>query len=67
MKELTTYLPILLPLIIAQFILMIVALVHILKHDQYRVGSRVIWIVVVILFQTIGPIIYFIIGRGEDK
>ncbi|MGI6650254.1 MAG: PLD nuclease N-terminal domain-containing protein [Limnochordia bacterium] len=56
----------LLPLIIAQFALMITALVHIFKHPTYRFGSRAMWIAIVVLFQMIGPIVYFVFGRGED-
>nr|NLJ03118.1 PLDc_N domain-containing protein [Bacillota bacterium] len=45
---------------------MITALVHIFKHPTYRFGSRAMWIAIVVLFQMIGPIVYFVFGRGED-
>lgn len=55
----------LIPIIILQLTLMIVALVHIFRHDNYKVGNRVLWVIVVVLFNIIGPILYFAIGRGE--
>lgn len=65
-NELKDYLPFLVPLIIAEFALMIVALVHVLRHDHYKVGNRVVWIVVVVCFQIIGPIAYFAFGRSDE-
>ena len=59
-------LPFLIPLMILELTLMIVALIHIVRHPKYRVGTQAIWVLVVIFFQIIGPIIYFIVGRGEE-
>ena len=57
----------LIPYLIIEFVLAITALVHILRHPIYRFGNRVVWILVVLCFQIIGPVIYFIFGRGEDE
>lgn len=54
-----------LPLIVLQLTLMIVALVHILRHDNYKTGNRILWIFIVIFLNLLGPILYFAIGRGE--
>ncbi|MGM9533441.1 PLD nuclease N-terminal domain-containing protein [Intestinibacter sp.] len=59
-------LPLVLPLIILQFILAITALVHVLRHPNYRFGNKVIWVLVVLFVQFIGPIFYFVFGRGEE-
>ena len=66
MQEFTEYLPFLIPLIIIQLILQIFALVHVLKHPNYRFGNKTIWILVVLLGQIIGPIVYFAFGRGDQ-
>jgi hypothetical protein len=58
--------PFLVPLIIIQFALMIMALTHVLRHKHYRVGSRALWIVVVVLINIIGPIAYFAFGRSDE-
>lgn len=62
----TEYLPFLLPAIIVELGLMIAALVHVLKHTDYRFGNKPIWIAVVVLIQIIGPIIYFVFGRSDQ-
>ena len=67
METLMEYLPALLPLIIIEVGLALFALVHVLRHPHYRHGSKGIWIVVVILVQFLGPIAYFVFGRGEEE
>lgn len=66
MDLLREYLPFFIPLIIAEIALAIIALVHVLKHPHYRFGSKIIWIIIVCLIQFIGPIVYFVFGRGEE-
>ncbi len=63
---LTQYLPFLIPIAVIQLGLMIAALVHILRHQTYKAGNRVLWIIVVILVNIIGPILYFTIGKGDE-
>ena len=60
------YLPFLIPLIIAELALGITALVHVLRHPNYRFGNKVMWAFIVALVQIIGPIFYFAFGRGEE-
>ena len=59
------YLPFLAPIILIELGLMITALIHVLRHNDYRFGNRVIWVIVVVCIQIIGPILYFTVGRGE--
>ncbi len=66
MNAVLPYLPILIPVLIIELTLMIVALRHVLKHRTYRFGNRVLWIFIVVLLQIIGPVLYFTVGRGED-
>lgn len=60
------YLPFLLPLMIIQLALMIIAVVHIVKHDTFKVGNKLIWLIVVVFVNIIGPILYFTIGKGDE-
>ena len=64
--EIMEYLPFLIPIVIIELILMLSALIHVLKHKNYRFGNRIIWIIIVVGLQIIGPILYFTIGRGEE-
>ena len=66
MSEITNNLALLLPVIILEFILAITALIHVIKHPNDRFGNKAIWIIVVLFIQIIGPIFYFIFGRGEE-
>ena len=66
LEEIMEYLPFLIPLVIVQFGLMIAALVHAIKHPKYKVGNMIVWILVIVLVNIIGPVLYFVIGRGED-
>lgn len=59
-------LPLVIPLIILELALMITALLHVLRHPHYRFGNKIMWLLIVVLFQIIGPVIYFVFGRGED-
>lgn len=65
LQQLTEYLPFLIPLIIAELALAITALVHVLRHPNYRFGNKVLWIVIVLVIQIIGPVAYFAFGRGD--
>lgn len=65
MEQIREYIPFLIPIIIVELILAITALVHVLKHPNYRFGSKVFWIFLVLFIQIIGPIIYFAFGREE--
>ena len=66
LESILEYLPFLIPLVIAEFALAMTALIHVLKHPNYRFGNKVMWIVIVLLIQIIGPVVYFLIGRGEE-
>lgn len=66
MKEVMKYLPFILPIFIIEMVLMLIALIHVIKYDNFKVGNKAIWIIIVVVFQIIGPVAYFIIGRGEE-
>lgn len=61
------YLPFFIPFIILDIVLAVTALVHVLKHPNYRFGNKVMWIIVVLCIQLIGPVVYFVFGRGDDE
>lgn len=66
MNEIIEYLPFIIPIFIVELGLMAVALVHLLKHKRFRFGNQIMWILIVVFLQIIGPILYFTIGRGEE-
>lgn len=59
-------LPFLIPIAAAELILLIISLHHILTHDHYKRGNRILWIVVVIVgMEFVGPILYFLLGKED--
>ena len=60
-------LPLFIPLIIAEVILAVTALIHVLRHPHYRFGNKIMWALIVLFIQVIGPIAYFVLRRGEEK
>lgn len=54
------------PLVVLQVLLMVAALLDIRKRRTFRCLPRGAWIIIVILIQTLGPIAYFTLGRGEE-
>ena len=67
MDVLMANLPLFIPLIIAEVILAVTALIHVLRHPHYRFGNKIMWALIVLFIQVIGPIAYFIMGRGEEQ
>lgn len=65
-SQLKEYLPFLIPIIILELALAITALVHVLKHPNYKFGNKVLWIIIVLFIQIIGPVVYFLFGRGDE-
>lgn len=64
--KLSDTLPFLIPIAIAEIILLIITLHHILTHEHYKRGNRVIWIIVAIVgMDFIGPILYFLLGKED--
>ncbi|CZQ97807.1 Hypothetical protein Tpal_2181 [Trichococcus palustris] len=65
-EELREYLPILLPLVTLQVVLLITALNHLFRHPNVRVGSKGLWIFIIIFLNIVGPVLYFLLGKGEE-
>ena len=64
--NLNEILPFLIPLIIAQLVLLIFTIRHIMTHTNYKRGSRKLWLIVSIVgMEFVGPILYFLLGKEE--
>lgn len=65
-QTLLEYLPFLVPLAIAEIVLLGYTLYHILTHTHYKRGTRGLWLVVVLVgMQFIGPVLYFLLGKED--
>ena len=66
MDMIRTLLPLIIPLAVIQIGLMVAALIHIFTHNTYKAGNRVLWVIICLCVNTIGPILYFVIGKGDE-
>ena len=66
MNEIMEFLPFLIPLVVVQFALLGYTLYHILTHDHYKRGNRILWLVITLVFMNyLGPILYFLLGKED--
>ena len=66
MEALRSYLPLLLPLLIIELSLLVIALVDLIRRDNVRYFPKWAWGVIIIVVNLFGPIIYLILGREES-
>ena len=64
MDTLPEFLPFLVPIILIQLVLMVVALMDLLRRERTR-GPKWAWALVIVLVNIIGPVIYLLFGREE--
>jgi len=57
-------LPILLPFLIVGFLLIIIALFDLYRHRDTR-ENILMWTIIILFFNTIGPVLYFVLGRKD--
>ena len=59
-------LPFLIPLVIIELALLVIALVDLIRRENVRGDSKVVWAIVIVIFGIIGPVVYFLFGRKEN-
>lgn len=64
LTKIQQYLPLLIPVVLLELGLMAAALIDLIKREKTR-GPKWIWILIVVVFNLLGPIVYFIFGREE--
>ena len=65
MELIKQYLPLLIPVVLIELGLMVIALVDLIRRSRTR-GPKWVWVLVIVLINFIGPIIYFVAGRKEE-
>ncbi len=55
----------LLPVVLLEIILMVLALRDLVRRECVTGGNKVLWGIIIVIFQVIGPIIYFVFGRKD--
>jgi len=60
------FLPIILPVIAVGTLLVLIALIDLYLHRKMR-KNVLIWTLIILFANTLGPILYFVIGRKESE
>lgn len=53
------------PLLVLQLVLAVVAIIDIARIHDTR-GPKWMWVVIALFVNTLGPIVYFIVGRKQQ-
>ena len=57
-------LPFLIPILLLQIALVVIALVDLVRREQTR-GPKWAWAIVIVVFNIVGPVAYLLFGRQE--
>ncbi|NIM95509.1 MAG: transcriptional regulator [Anaerolineales bacterium] len=58
-------LPLVVPLLLVQIVLVVVSLVDLFRRRSTK-GPKWVWLLVILFFSILGPVIYLLFGRGEE-
>lgn len=64
MENIRELIPLLIPIAIIQLGLMIWALIDLARRERTK-GPKWVWVLVIVLINLIGPIVYFVVGRED--
>ena len=65
MDAIKEYIPLLIPIVLIELVLVVIALTDLLRRDNIR-GQKWAWALAILLIQIFGPIAYLVFGRGEE-
>lgn len=53
------------PILIIQFVLMAIAIFDLVKFEKTN-GPKWVWLIIILVLNIVGPILYFVIGRRNQ-
>lgn len=59
-------LAVMLPIVVIQLILMVIALVDLYRRETTR-GPKLLWVFIIVLGSILGSIVYFTVGRKSES
>jgi len=60
-------LPVIVPLVLLQIVLIIFGIRDLMRPDRrVKGGSKIVWGLIIVFFNLIGPALYFLAGREEE-
>ncbi|GAF13259.1 hypothetical protein JCM19046_1534 [Bacillus sp. JCM 19046] len=63
-NEIQPWIQVLLPILIVQILLLVIALIDLTRREQVN-GPKWVWALVIVFVNLFGPILYFIFGRNR--
>ncbi|MDD2394068.1 MAG: PLDc N-terminal domain-containing protein [Eubacteriales bacterium] len=61
------FLPLIIPVLLIQWTLMIYALVKLLRSEaEPKFLPKWVWVIIILLVNIIGPVVYLMIGRKDE-
>ncbi len=66
LSEISAMIPLLIPLVVIQLVLIGISLRDLVRRERVKGGNKLLWGLVIVFIQYIGPILYLTIGREED-
>lgn len=64
MEQILEFLPLLIPILLLQLVLLLVAGRDLIRREKTR-GPKWVWALVILMINIIGPVIYLVAGREE--
>lgn len=58
-------LPYLIPLVILEIALLFIAIIDLDRRQNVTGNNKLVWVLVIVIFGIIGPVIYFVFGRRK--
>jgi len=59
-------LPYLIPLLVLEIVLLFVAIIDLDRRRYVTGNNKLVWVLVIVIFGIIGPVIYFVFGRRKQ-
>jgi glucose uptake protein GlcU len=64
-QQLQQLIPLFIPIALLQLGLTVVALIDLARREKTK-GPKWVWLLVILLVSTLGPILYFVLGRQDE-
>lgn len=66
MPDLVSLLPLIIPLLLVQLVLLVLAIYDLFQEDRkVRWVSKPVWAIIIVFVNIVGPLVYFFVGRED--
>lgn len=66
MSELIKYLPLVIPILLIHWTLVVIALIDLVKRKKVRFNNKFLWGAIIVFIQIFGSVVYFV-ARGDEE